>query len=422
MRKIAIGMILLFIVLALSCKHKSQVTEITFWHAMGGRVERALQAMVADFCSTHKDIKIKLVGMADYNILAQKLMSACAIGRPPTIAQMYENWTTQLLLNNYLTPLDSFIYSSEGLTPEERADIWQVLLDNNSWHGRIVTLPFNKSVPVYYYNVAILETLGYKKFPQTWDEFLVLMRKIKERYKGQIIPTIGGTDIWVVASMIYQEGGRLFDEERLMPLFYSEPAIKSLEFQVALIYKDSVQGRSAVSEILDDFLAKRVFCVPLSCARRAVMLEHETFPVGMAPLPYNRKPAVIIYGTNIGLFRQATPEEKRAAWKFIKWFTSKEQQIRWSLNTYYVPIQKSALEDPRMHAHLQATPGLKEAYYQMNYAVFEPKGEAWFEGRKIFIEDALENATLGKMSPKEALKFAQEKLLLRIKETSHKSK
>ncbi|MCS7258539.1 MAG: ABC transporter substrate-binding protein [candidate division WOR-3 bacterium] len=412
----------LFLIIFLNCSKKHEVTEITFWHAMGGQVERTLQAMVAEFCSTHKDIRIKLVGMADYNVLAQKLMSACAIGKPPTIAQMYENWTTQLLLHDHLTPLDSFIFSADGLTKEEIADIWQVLIDNNSWNGRVVTLPFNKSVPVYYYNVAILETLGYKEFPRTWNEFLVLMRKVKERYQGRIIPTIGGTDIWVVASMIYQEGGRLFDEEHFMPLFYSEPAIKSLEFQVDLIYKDSVQGQTAVSEALDDFLAKRVFCVPLSCARRAVMLENETFKVGMAPLPYNNKPAAIIYGTNIGMFKKSTPKEKIAAWKFIKWFTAKDQQIRWSLNTYYVPIQKSALEDSRMQEHFRKTPGLKDAYYQMAYAVFEPKGEAWFEGRKIFIEDALENAALGKLSPQDALKFAQEKLLARIYNKSHSKK
>jgi ABC-type glycerol-3-phosphate transport system substrate-binding protein len=408
-------LLVISLVLSFACQKKSNVIEITFWHAMGGRVERTLNEMVADFCSTHKDIRIKLVGMADYNVLAQKLMSACAIGKPPTIAQMYENWTTQLLLNNHLTPLDSFIFSDNGLTETELSDIWQVLIDNNTWDRRIITLPFNKSVPVYYYNHAILESLGYKTFPKSWHEFLGLMRQVKDRYQGRIIPTIGGTDIWVVASMIYQEGGRLFDEDSHIPRFYSEAAIKSLKFQVDLIYKESLQGRTPVSEVLDDFLGQRVFCVPLSCARRSAMLENETFKVGMAPLPYKTKPAAIIYGTNIGMFRNATPQQKAAAWKFIKWFISKEQQIRWSLNTYYVPIQRSALEDPRMQEHLAQTPGLKEAYYQLAYAVFEPKNEVWFEGRKIFIEDVLEKATLADKSPEQALRDAQEKLLQKLR-------
>ena len=140
----------------------------------------------------------------------------------------------------------------------------------------------------------------------------------------------------------------------------------------------------------------------------------ESFTIGMAPLPIWDRPATIIYGTNIGMFALATPAQKAAAWEFIKWFTSRESQIRWSLGTYYVPIQKSALNEPRLREQMDKTPGLSDAYRQLEFAVFEPRSEPWFEGRKILIEDGLEPATLGKASAKDALNFAARRLKERI--------
>lgn len=229
------------------------------------------------------------------------------------------------------------------------------------------------------------------------------------------MPTANGTDIWVFASMLYQKGGRLFDEEKNPPLFNSPEAAQVLQFQVDLIYKDKVQSRRTSEDLLDDFLASRLVMTPFSCARRAVMKGVESFRIGMAPLPVWNKPASIIYGTNIGMFKTATQAQKDAAWEFIKWFINKDNEIRWSLGTYYAPIQKSALADPRMQEQLNKTPGLKEAYEQLQSAVFEPRIEAWFEGRNILIADGLEPATLGQKSAQQALDFAAQKLLARAK-------
>jgi ABC-type glycerol-3-phosphate transport system substrate-binding protein len=327
MRRNFLLTLLLAILLIIGCRQNSTKVEVTFWHAMGGNVEKVLKAMVADFESTHKHIRIKLVGMADYNTLAQKLMSAAAVNSPPTIAQMYENWTTQLLTNDYLEPLESYVKGSKGLTSNEFNDIWPVLIQNNTWDGKIITLPFNKSVPVYYYNTELFEKVGIKEFPKTWNDFREVcfkLKNLKDKEGNVIIPTAGGTDIWVFASMLYQKGGKLFDEDRGEPLFNSPVAAEVLQFQLDLIYKDKVQSSRTGADLLEEFLAGRLAMTPFSCARRALMKGVESFKIGMAPLPiwdkprpseisfkdtdkigYEKKegrgkPASIIYGTNIG--------------------------------------------------------------------------------------------------------------------------
>jgi ABC-type glycerol-3-phosphate transport system substrate-binding protein len=138
------------------------------------------------------------------------------------------------------------------------------------------------------------------------------------------------------------------------------------------------------------------------------MMAEESFPVGMAPVPTWDEPAAIVYGTNIGMFERAEPEQKRAAWTLIKWFLETEPQVEWSLGTWYVPIHRRCLDDQRIRERLEATPGLLEAYGQMDFAVFEPRGLKWLAGRKALVEE-LEAAMLGSKSPQQALDAAAQR-------------
>ncbi len=377
-----------------------------FWHAMGGESQKTLKEMVAKFEKENADIHIELVGMGNYDALAQKLLGAVAVQSPPTIAQMYENWTTQLYTTGELEFLEDFIKGPNGLKEEELADIYPALLENNRWDGKLLTLPFNKSVPVYYYNVDLLKVAGYDSFPQTWSEFHKMCRRVLRRNKRgevEVWATANGTDIWIFGSMLYQRGGRFLDQEDGKPEFNSLFGVEVLQFQVDLIHKDTVQTITTGRNPMDDFLNGKIVSLTGSSTWRAPIVDKESFTVGMAPIPcWDTTKAAIVYGTNIGMFKKASGKEKEAAWRFIKWFISPENQVEWSLGTWYVPIHRQCLNDPRIKERLEKTPGLRSAYGQMEYAVFEPRGLKWLAGRKALVEE-LEAATLGSKTPKQAL-------------------
>ncbi len=389
----------------IGCKSASQKTTVTFWHAMGGESQKTLKTMVDRFESTHANIHIELVGMGNYDALSQKLMGAVAAKNPPVIAQQYENWTTQLHAGGELVYLDSFVRGPDGLSAEDLADIYPALLENNTWDGRLLTLPFNKSVPVYYYSVPMFAAAGYPEFPKTWPDFRDAAMKLTKRDAAGNIETwgaAGGTDIWILGSMLFQRGTEFLEREDGKPLFNGPEGVAALQFQVDMVLRDNVQNTDVGRTPMDDFLVGRMATLTGSSTWRAPVVDKESFPVGMAPIPTWAKPAAIVYGTNIGMFRRATSAQKAAAWTFIKWFTSPEQQVEWSLGTWYVPIHRRSLEDPRMVERLAKTPGLRAAYAQMDCAVFEPRGLKWLAGRKALVEE-LEQAMLGAKTPKQAL-------------------
>jgi ABC-type glycerol-3-phosphate transport system substrate-binding protein len=387
------------------CRPASKKVRVKFWHAMGGEAQKTLKEMVARFEKENPDIKIELVGMGNYDALAQKLLGAVATQSPPTIAQMYENWTTQLHAAGQLEYLEDYIRGPDGLSEEDLSDIYPLLLENNRWDGKILTLPFNKSVPVYYYNVALLKQAGYDTFPKSWTQFRAMCKKLLRRLPSgefQTWATANGTDIWIFGSMLFQRGGRFLSQEDGEPEFNSAVGVEVLSFQVDLILKDSVQTTASGRNPMDDFLMGRIATLTGSSTWRAPIYGQEKFTIGMAPIPVADRPAAIIYGTNIGMFKKATRAEKAAAWRFIKWFIAPEQQVVWSLGTWYVPIHRRCLADPRLVQRFQETPGLLAAYQQMEYAVFEPRGLKWLAGRKALVEE-LEAATLGIKSPQKAL-------------------
>ncbi len=391
--------------LTVTCGPGQQKVTVKFWHAMGGESQKTLKAMCEEFERTHPGIRIELVGMGNYDALSQKLMAAVAAQEPPTISQMYENWTTQLLATGELVFLDSFVRGPDGLSEADLADIYPALLENNSWDGRLLTLPFNKSVPVYYYNVPMFEQAGYSEFPKTWSEFREAVNRLTKRDPAgntEVWGAAGGTDIWIFGSMLFQKGGRFVDKEDGRPEFNSPAGVAALQFQVDMVLKDRVQNTDVGRTPMDDFLVGKIATLTGSSTWRAPVVKNETFKVGMAPIPTWDRPAAIVYGTNIGMFRRAKSEEKAAAWAFIKWFISPEQQTKWSLGTWYVPIHRRCLNDPRIKERFASTPGLKEAYAQMDCAVFEPRGLRWLAGRKALVEE-LEQAMLGAKTPKQAL-------------------
>ncbi|MEO0085859.1 MAG: ABC transporter substrate-binding protein [candidate division WOR-3 bacterium] len=393
-------------------KSSSKVT-VKFWHAMGGESAKTLKTLCDEFERANPDVRIELVGMGSYDALAQKLMGAVAAKNPPTIAQMYESWTTQFHASGQLEYLEDFVRGPEGLSDADISDIYPALLANNTWDGRLLTLPFNKSVPVYYYNADALAAAGYDSFPATWPEFGEMCRRVMKRNPAgetEMWATANGTDIWIFGSMLYQCGGRYLDREDGNPEFNSPAAVTALQFQVDLVRKDSVQKTDTGRNPMDDFLMQRIATLTGSSTWRAPVVDKETFRVGMAPVPRWDKPAAIVYGTNIGMFRQATSAEKTAAWRFIRWFISPEQQVKWSLGTWYVPIHRRCLDDPRLVERLEKTPGLRAAYGQMRYAVFEPRGLKWLAGRKALVEE-LEAATLGAKNARQALDDAARRYL-----------
>ena len=158
---------LALLILFVSCHDRaSKKITVDFWHVMSGPLGTRLDEMIDEFSGLHPEGRIISAHMGSYDALVQKLMGAVASNNPPVIAQMYESWTDQFYQAGFLYPVDEFVRSDADFNLD---DFFPVFIDDNTYEGRLVTLPFNKSVPVFYYNRDLLEQYGFERFPEDWD-------------------------------------------------------------------------------------------------------------------------------------------------------------------------------------------------------------------------------------------------------------
>jgi len=83
-----------------------------------------------------------------------------------------------------------------------------------------------------------------------------------------------------------------------------------------------------------------------------------------------------MFGANICILK-STPEREQQAWEFIKYFSTTATTVRWAMATGYLPVRKSAAEDPQLKAFFAAAPQNRSAFDLLPYAHPEPNAACW---------------------------------------------
>jgi multiple sugar transport system substrate-binding protein len=397
----------------------SGTIRVVFWHAMGGPLGDVLEdTLITEFNETHPGIEVVPVSMGNYRALSQKIMASVLAGEPPAMAQAYETWTAQLIRAGVIVPMDSLLALDDSFRNEIWPDVYDVFRRDNTFDGTLYSLPFNKSVPLVYYNADRFDSLGLAP-ASTWEGYRALLHDLTLDANGDGDLLDSGdrwgsaftVSVWTFECLLAQAGGSLLNADSSGVAFDSPEGVEALDFLRALIYDDRTAYLASGFDHQRAFLEGSVGQIEASVTSLA-FLEKDmqrraeagspTFRIGVAPLPGNERNAVYIAGTNVVIFRAADPRQVEAAWEFATWFLEARQQARWFAGSGYLPAVRSALGEPEAVERIARYPGLAGVMAQLEYAVFEPQTLAWYDGRE-FLSEAIEIALYGRMSSFEAL-------------------
>lgn len=402
-------MLIAVMALTMSCgKKDSSANTISFWHGLGGPLGDALNEMVNEYNKTNPGMKVVLNPVSTYEALSQKLMASIQTDKQPDIAQVYESWTAKFIEADKIVPIQDLIAADNDFTDKKLEDFYPVFITSNTFDGKLMTFPFNKSVRMIFYNkdAFVRADLDPNRPPADWNAFRTYCRTFTKDTDGDKKPDTFGTNYapaaWQFINLLYQAGGRILDENGQV-VINKAPGVEALTFITDLINKDKTVYTVSGYEGQNDFLASKVFMYEGSSVSITHMKQQTiNFNMGYAALPTFRTDKSAISGTNIAVFRNKDKAKEKAAWDFIKWFTSTEQTARWSALTNYMPVRKSAMQTKTMQDLLAAHPQYKDVYAQLDHAVTEPQIPEWFTMRPE-LEKTIEMALLGKKTPKQAI-------------------
>ena len=331
----------------------AEQVEISFWHAMSGVNEEAIQKITDDFMAQNPNVKVTLMNQGGYRDLFDKLMASAKANQLPNLAQIYSNrlsWYVDKGLSLDLTPyMDA---EGTGLTEEDYADIPTMFMDDCIWGEGQYAMPFNKSMMVLYYNVGMFEEAGIE-VPTTWEEWAAAAEKLTKDTDGDGEPDVYGvvfandlsTDI---APWLKQAGGATMNEET-DELYFDTPETKeAVEFLNSMFQNKTARfaGEDKNSNVPVQ-QGRAAMCVASTSALPYIESDTmEGITINAAALPGHKTDDQLYYGTNVTVFDTGSDTQKQAAWDYLKFLTSTENTAYFAAQTGYIPVRKSAQNDP----------------------------------------------------------------------------
>ncbi len=369
-----------------------------------------LGAIVNDFNAQHTGLPVKIVQSGNYADIYRKTTAAIKAGTLPAMAVAYGNMTVEYAQSHAVADLGEFIRDPKrGLTDADLADFFPAVLEQNRYpefEGAILSWPYTKAVLVMYFNTNVMSAAGLSAPPSTWDEFLDQARTIKAKTGKHAICL--DIDASTLDAMIFSRGGEILKDGRID--FRSPQTLDSFKM-IEILFKEGLAYQNSPRTFGDQtaFGADEIaFAFRPSSSLpyfKLVMESTEGWGVARIPQEDSAKPATVLYGANVSVFK-TTPEHQAAAWEFLKYFTSPGVNAQWAVKTGYLPCRKSATDDPAMQAFWGEWKYNRIAFDCLSFARSEPNVAGWQTIRSLLENAATEVAT-GLKGPEAAIESLQ---------------
>ena len=137
------------------------VTEIQFWHAMDGALGEQLGAITDKFNASQSDYKVVLQYKGSYDEVLTTLRNTALQGKDrPEIVQIVDVATQNAMVEKrFFRPVHQVMADAgEKLDPKSYAPVVAIFYSDPK--GNLVSLPFNVSTPVLYYNKDAFKNAG----------------------------------------------------------------------------------------------------------------------------------------------------------------------------------------------------------------------------------------------------------------------
>lgn len=332
-----------------------QPTTITFWHVMTGVQETCLVELTDQFNAENEyGITVELINQGYLSDLSTKLTASAVADTLPDMAQAYNSYVYKYL--DKVVHLDDFVANDF----DNWDDIVKSYREENSEFGFISGVPFNKSTYVLYYNKTMFDELGLS-VPETWDDLLSVGETIKSQKN---LSAIGYDDLYgALEAILHQNGEDCVSEEGA--LFDTEGGLEAVTFLMDMYnngYARLVGEDGYFSTVISN---QMVGAYVGSTAGVSFIDTSSGWELGVAPLPGNVQKAANMAGTNLMMFAKDENNQK-AVWEFMKFLTSADATLKWSMETGYLPVRQSVYESDTYQEFMEGDATATAAYSQVD--------------------------------------------------------
>lgn len=373
-------------------------TEIQWWHAMGGTNGERVNKIAADFNATQSEYTIVPVYKGNYTETMTAAIAAFRAKEQPHIVQVFEVGTATMMgAKGAIYPVEQMM--ADAGEPFEKSDYLPAVISYyQTPEGELLSMPFNSSTPVLWYNADALEAAGAEP-PKTWEDVIDVSKKLVASgmkcglsFGWQSWVMIENYSAWHNIPMGTQENGFAgFDTE----LTFNNDHVAGAIDRIAAMGQDGTftyGGRRGDS--LPLFTNGECGMWMNSSAYYGSIKSQAEFNFGqtMLPIDTNAAPAPqnsIIGGATLWVLAGHESDEYTGVAKFMTYLSSPDVQAWWHQETGYVPITNAAYELSKTQGFYESNPGTDTAIQQLSLNQPTPASRGLRFGNFVQIRDII---------------------------------
>ena len=356
-------------------------TDIQWWHAMGGELGTKLEEIVKGFNESQDEYNVMPSYKGTYPETMTAAIAAFRAKEQPAIVQVFEVGTgTMMAAEGAIVPVYQLMQDNDvAFDPE--AFLPAVVGYYTDTDGNMLSMPFNSSTPILYYNKDVFEKAGLdpEQPPKTWGEMEEFSKKIMESGAA----SCGFTTGWI--SWIQTEN---FSAWHNQPIGTNQNGFGGLDSELTVNGPAQVQHWGTLKKWADEgifkyggpvggdnappmFYSQECAMIMNSSASRAgVMANAQDFEVGFGMLPYyddieGAPQNSIIGGATLWVLSGKSDEEYAGTAKFFEYLSSPEVQADWHQFSGYLPITQAAYDLGKEQNYYSENPGAEVGLQQI---------------------------------------------------------
>ncbi|MFP6731651.1 MAG: sn-glycerol-3-phosphate ABC transporter substrate-binding protein UgpB [Alphaproteobacteria bacterium] len=375
-------------------------TEIQWWHAMGGALGETVNDIAKGFNNSQTDYVIRAIYKGNYTETMTAGIAAFRSGVPPHIMQVFEVGTaTMMAAKGAIYPIYQLM-ADQGQPFDQSRFLSAVIGYYTSTEGNLLSMPFNSSTPVVFWNKKAFAAAGLDRAPKTWEEMGEFSAKIMAAGGASCGFTIG----WQSWSMLEN-----FSTWHNVPFATKENGFAGLDTELAFNSPLHVKHIGQLAAWQKDktftYGGRRGDGNPLFAEGKCAMLinssayysglrKSSAFDFGTAELPYWSNVAgapqnSIIGGATLWVLRGNDEADYKGVAQFMSYLSDVFVQTFWHQNTGYVPITNAAYELTQRSGYYEKNEGRDVAILQMSARAPTPYSKGLRLGSFVQIRDVI---------------------------------
>jgi len=375
------------------------VTEIQWWHAMGGANGERVNRIASDFNATQTKYKVMPVYKGNYTETMTAAIAAFRAKKHPNIVQVFEVGTaTMMAAKGAVYPIEDLMKDA-GVKLDKSIFLPAVISYYQTPKGDLLSMPFNSSTPVLWYNKDALKKAGVESVPTTWTEMKTASDKILASggkcgfsFGWQSWVMLENYSAWHNLPLGTRENGFAGLDTKFT---FNNDMVKAHIAKLASWQKDKVfvyGGRRGDS--LPKFTNGECAMWLNSSAYYGSIKKQAKFNFGQALLPIDKGAAKtaqnsIIGGATLWVLKGKSDESYKGTAKFMSYLASAEVQAWWHQETGYVPITMPAADLSMKQGFYKENPGTDTAIKQLSLNTPTPSSKGLRFGNFVQIRDII---------------------------------